>query len=169
MQSSSPQPTPADQDLAALDSPSIESLLREQGALPPPPPPHSSYSDTPSKRNSWRGRHDINGTVLREGDVGSGRVESERETNLGVRICSRMSLQTQHCSTRQTTRHSQVSTSSCRFRRRRVVSSTSRREGRLARCLTPLFSLGILVTTFFVVSVVFIRFSDAVVFDTDVA
>ncbi|GAA5872843.1 hypothetical protein JCM1840_005866 [Sporobolomyces johnsonii] len=79
------EPRPDDAELAALSSesptapvgeePSIESLLAAAANpvraaandIPYQPPPPS-----PDKRNSYRARHDINGTVLGAGDVGSG-------------------------------------------------------------------------------------------------
>lgn len=71
----SAQPQPLDSDLAALScpatapEPSVASLLNASAqpsgsALAPPP--------SPSKKNSYRARHDINGTILGAGDVGSG-------------------------------------------------------------------------------------------------
>ncbi|GJN94599.1 hypothetical protein Rhopal_007682-T1 [Rhodotorula paludigena] len=68
-------PQPLDADLAALSSPatapepSVASLLDasaqpSSSALAPP--------SSPSKKNSSRARHDINGTILGAGDVGSG-------------------------------------------------------------------------------------------------
>ncbi|GAA5969581.1 hypothetical protein JCM21900_001739 [Sporobolomyces salmonicolor] len=79
------EPRPDDAELAALSSasptglvgeePSIESLLTAAANpiraavndLPYQPPPPS-----PDKRSSYRARHDINGTVLGAGDIGSG-------------------------------------------------------------------------------------------------
>ncbi|KAL8281206.1 hypothetical protein RQP46_006240 [Phenoliferia psychrophenolica] len=75
-------PTPEDPELAALErpagaDPSIEALLAESGELPSIPtekslrPPVSPVTG-PAGRNSWQARHNINGTVVRAGDVGTG-------------------------------------------------------------------------------------------------
>ncbi|GAA5990422.1 hypothetical protein JCM11641_007939 [Rhodosporidiobolus odoratus] len=96
------EPTPSDPTLAALSSPaspapataaqtniepSVESLLAAAASplraaandLPfqPPPPPSPRKTDGDKKgeegrKNSYRQRNDINGTVLGEGDIGSG-------------------------------------------------------------------------------------------------
>lgn len=90
-----PQPHPADPALAALTpgtEPSIASLLAaspsalqpQVGDLPhhlateihdpeslPPPP---ALGPERTRKNSWQARHDINGTVLKGGDVGNGSV-----------------------------------------------------------------------------------------------
>lgn len=73
------QPVPDDPELAALDSggeePSIASLLIAAGELPSIPTEKSLRPPALSghrHRNSWQARHDINGTVVRPADVGTG-------------------------------------------------------------------------------------------------
>lgn len=74
-------PKPDDADLAALQpdaqasaaDPSIEALLVAAGELPSIPTEKSLRPPAaPVQRNSWQARHNINGTVVRAGDVGSG-------------------------------------------------------------------------------------------------
>ncbi|GAA6053991.1 hypothetical protein JCM3770_002407 [Rhodotorula araucariae] len=79
-------PQPADAELAALSGqapePSMASLLPTSASpahtsandqpYQPNPPLARSRDQSPSKRNTYRARNDINGTVLGAGDVGSG-------------------------------------------------------------------------------------------------
>lgn len=75
------QPRPEDPDLAALnDSPDpIQSPLPDAPLARPldvslVPPPPSSMGRGSARKNSWQGRNNINGTVVRAGDVGTGYV-----------------------------------------------------------------------------------------------
>lgn len=77
------QPQPVDPALAALSpppsEPSMSALVAASSSpafaavndIPYKPP---SRSSSPSKRNSYHARHDINGTILGAGDIGAGSV-----------------------------------------------------------------------------------------------
>ncbi|KAL7336520.1 kinase-like domain-containing protein [Rhodotorula toruloides] len=67
---SPPTPEPSMSALVAASSSPAFAAVNDIPYRPPSVPP--SRSASPSKKNSYRARHDINGTVLAAGDVGSG-------------------------------------------------------------------------------------------------
>lgn len=69
---SPPTPEPSMSALVAASSSPAFAAVNDIPYRPPSVPP--SRSASPSKKNSYRARHDINGTVLAAGDVGSGSV-----------------------------------------------------------------------------------------------